>query len=119
MLISMLLISSISTILIQKILNSSEIASERSQIQRLNVINKLFDIIVGARDIKLFNKEKYFIEIKGCFPAGSVQLIIFNDDEVKQVVYDAVIVSSSKRLLSAKDVIKRLNGVNSSSKCNY
>ena len=64
-------------------------------------------------------KEKYFIEIKGFFPAGSVQLIIFNDDEVKQVVYDAVIVSSSKRLLSAKDVIKRLNGVNSSSKCNY
>ena len=60
MLISMLLISCISTILIQKILNSSEIASERSQIQRLNVINKLFDIIVGARDIKLFNKEKYF-----------------------------------------------------------
>ena len=60
MLISMLLISCVSTILIQKILNSSEIASERSQIQRLNVINKLFDIIVGARDIKLFNKEKYF-----------------------------------------------------------
>ena len=66
-----------------------------------------------------FNKEKYFIEIKGFFPAGSVQLIIFNDDEAKQVGYDAVIVSSSKRLLSAKDVIKRLNGVNSNSKCNY
>ena len=56
----MIAISVASTIVIQKILKSSEIASANSQIQRLNVINKFFDIIVGARDIKLFNKEKIF-----------------------------------------------------------
>ncbi|MEJ8751892.1 ABC transporter ATP-binding protein [Lagierella sp. ICN-221743] len=60
MLFAMILISAISTIVIQKILKNSEIASKKSQIQRLNVINKFFDIIVGARDIKLFNKEKVF-----------------------------------------------------------
>ena len=60
MLFVMILISAISTIVIQKILKNSEIASKNSQIQRLNVINKFFDIIVGARDIKLFNKEKVF-----------------------------------------------------------
>ena len=60
MLFAMIAISAVSTIVIQKILNSSEAASEKSQIQRLNVINKFFDIIVGARDIKLFNKEKSF-----------------------------------------------------------
>ena len=59
-----------------------------------------------------FDKEKSFIEIKGFLPMGSDQLIIFNNEEVRQVGYDAVIVSSSKRLLSAKDVIKRLNGIN-------
>ncbi|WP_294795624.1 ABC transporter transmembrane domain-containing protein [uncultured Fenollaria sp.] len=60
MLFAMIIISAISTLVIQKILQSSETASEKSQIQRLNVINKFFDIIVGARDIKLFNKEKVF-----------------------------------------------------------
>ncbi len=60
MLISMLLISCVSTILIQKIFKQFEIASERSQIQRLNVINKLFDIIVG-QEIKLFNKENILV----------------------------------------------------------
>ncbi|WP_296255639.1 ABC transporter ATP-binding protein [uncultured Ezakiella sp.] len=60
MLFAMIAISAISTLVIQKILNKSEMASERSQIQRLNVINKFFDIIIGARDIKLFNKEDVF-----------------------------------------------------------
>lgn len=60
MLFAMIIISIISSIVIQKILKGSEIASKNSQIQRLNVINKFFDIIVGARDIKLFNKEKVF-----------------------------------------------------------
>ena len=60
MLFAMIAISAISTLVIQKILNKSERASERSQIQRLNVINKFFDIIIGARDIKLFNKEEVF-----------------------------------------------------------
>lgn len=55
-----------------------------------------------------FDKEKSFIEIKGFFSTGSAQLIIFNDDEVKQVGYDAVIVSSSKRLLTKEEVVKRL-----------
>ena len=60
MLFAMIAISVASSIVIQKILKNSEIASANSQIQRLNVINKFFDIIVGARDIKLFNKEKIF-----------------------------------------------------------
>ncbi|ATS06620.1 hypothetical protein CLI75_10380 [Porphyromonas gingivalis] len=54
-----------------------------------------------------FEKEKYFIEIKGFF-TGSAQLIVFNDDEERQVGYDAVIVSSSKRLLTKEEVVKRL-----------
>ena len=58
-----------------------------------------------------FDKEKSFIEIKGFFPTGSAQLIIFNDDEVRQVGYDAVIVSSSKRLLTKEEVIKRLKKI--------
>lgn len=62
MLFAMIIISALSTLVIQKILQSSEMASEKSQIQRLNVINKFFDIIVGARDIKLFNKEKVFTD---------------------------------------------------------
>lgn len=61
MLLAMISITVISTIIIQRILKRSETASLNSQIQRLNVINKLYDIIVGARDIKLFNKENIFI----------------------------------------------------------
>lgn len=61
MLLAMIAISAISTIVIHRILEKSETASLNSQVQRLNVINKLYDIIVGARDIKLFNKEKVFI----------------------------------------------------------
>ena len=57
MLFAMIIISAISTLVIQKILQSSETASEKSQIQRLNVINKFFDIIVGARDIKLLRRK--------------------------------------------------------------
>lgn len=57
-----------------------------------------------------FDKEKYFISIKGFLPLGSGQLIIFNENEAKQVGYEAVIVSSSKKLLSTKEVIKRLSG---------
>ena len=57
-----------------------------------------------------FDKEKYFIDIKGFLPLGSGQLIIFNENEAKQVGYDAVIVTSSKKLLSTKEVIKRLSG---------
>ena len=57
-----------------------------------------------------FDAEKYFIDIKGFLPLGSGQLIIFNKNEAKQVGYDAVIVTSSKKLLSTKEVIKRLSG---------
>ncbi len=60
MLLAMISITVISTIIIKRILKRSETASLNSQIQRLNVINKLYDIIVGARDIKLFNKENIF-----------------------------------------------------------
>ncbi len=56
-----------------------------------------------------FDKEKYFIDIKGFLPLGSGQLIIFNENEAKQVGYEAVIISSSKKLLSTKEVIKRLS----------
>lgn len=60
MLIVMLIISVLSTLLIKKILKKSDAAVKESQIQRLSVINRLFDIIIGARDIKLFNKEDIF-----------------------------------------------------------
>lgn len=60
MLFAMVGVSLISTVLIKNILKKSKLASEKSQIQRLSVMNKFFDIIVGARDIKLFNKEKVF-----------------------------------------------------------
>ena len=55
-----------------------------------------------------FDKEKSFIEIKGFFPTGSAQLIIFNDDEVRQVGYDAVIVVASKKYLTKKEILCRL-----------
>jgi hypothetical protein len=57
-----------------------------------------------------FDKEKSFIDIKGFLPLGSGQLIVFNENEAKQVGYDAVIVTSSKKILSPKEVIKRLSG---------
>lgn len=57
-----------------------------------------------------FDKEKDFIDIKGFLPLGSSQLIIFNEDEAKQVGYNAVIIFSSKKLLSKKEVVKRLSG---------
>lgn len=60
MLFAMIAISAISTIVIQKILTRSQQASENSQIQRLAVTNKFLDIILGARDIRLFNKGKIF-----------------------------------------------------------
>lgn len=60
MLFAMVGVSLISTVLIKNILKKSKLAFEKSQIQRLSVTNKFFDIIVGARDIKLFNKEKIF-----------------------------------------------------------
>ena len=55
-----------------------------------------------------FDEEKYFIHQKGYPPLGSGQLIIFNEDEVKQTGYDAVIISQSKKYLTNKEVVKRL-----------
>ncbi len=60
MLFAILCISITSTILIKKILDRSDMAVRKSKHQRLYVINRLYDIIVGARDIKLFQKEDVF-----------------------------------------------------------
>lgn len=88
MLFAMILISAISTIVIQKILKNSEIASKNSQIQRLNVINKFFDIIVGARDIKLFNKEKVFTSefLKENYELNKLDKKIVNIKNVSQAL---------------------------------
>ncbi len=60
MLIVMIIISIIVAFLINMILIKSETASCKSQMQRLAVLNKFYDIITGVRDIKLFNNEKAF-----------------------------------------------------------
>lgn len=60
MLLVMLFVSVLSTLLIKNILKKSDLAVSASQTQRLSVINRFFDIIIGARDIKLFNKEDVF-----------------------------------------------------------
>ncbi|MDR0763623.1 MAG: hypothetical protein LBF01_03915 [Bacteroidales bacterium] len=58
---------------------------------------------------EFFDKEKYFIHQKGFLPpSGSCQLITFNKDEEKQVGYDAVIISLSKKYITKKEIIKRL-----------
>ncbi len=51
---------------------------------------------------QMINNEIFLFEAPG-------QLIIFNENEVKQIGYDVAIVNGSKKLLSIKDVIKRLN----------
>ena len=55
-----------------------------------------------------FNEEKYFIRQNRFFPCGSNQLIIFYEDEIKQTGYDAVIISSSKKLVTKKEIMKQL-----------
>jgi hypothetical protein len=55
-----------------------------------------------------FDEEKYFIYQNRFLPWGSSQLIVFNEDESKQVGYNAVIISSSKKYITKKDVIKQL-----------
>ncbi len=62
MLFVIICISVTSTVLIKKLLKRSDIAVKKSKDQRLYVINRLYDIIVGARDIKLFQKEEVFKE---------------------------------------------------------
>jgi hypothetical protein len=55
-----------------------------------------------------FDEEKYFICQNRFLPSGSNQLIIFNEDETKQVGYNAVIVSSSKKYITNEEIIRRL-----------
>ncbi len=55
-----------------------------------------------------FDRLKQFVDQKGFFPESGIgQLIIFNEDEVKKLRYDAVIISLSKKYLTKKDVFKR------------
>lgn len=64
------------------------------------------------------NKKEYFDKLKHCvqqngwLPTNPDQLIIFNEDEVKAIGYDAAIVSSSKKFITNKDVVKRLKKKN-------
>lgn len=55
-----------------------------------------------------FDDEKYYINLKGVLPLYSDQLIIFNEDESSQIEYNAAIISNSKKLLSKKEVVRRL-----------
>ena len=55
-----------------------------------------------------FDKEKDFINIKGFLPLGSGQLIVFNENEARQVGYNAVIVVASKKYLTKKEILCRL-----------
>ena len=54
---------------------------------------------------KYFDKEKDFINIKGFLPLGSGQLIVFNENEARQVGYNAVIVVASKKYLTKKEIL--------------
>ena len=55
-----------------------------------------------------FDRLKQFISQNGFLPSSSGQLIIFNEEEVKQTGYDAVVISFSKKYLTNKEVIIRL-----------
>ncbi len=55
-----------------------------------------------------FDRLKQYVQSKGILPTCPDQLIILDENEVKLLGYDAVIVSSSKKSLTSKDVIKRL-----------
>jgi hypothetical protein len=57
---------------------------------------------------EFFDKEKYFIHQKGFLPSGSCQLVIFDKNEERQVGYNAVIISLSKKYITKKEIIKRL-----------
>ena len=52
--------------------------------------------------------KKDFINIKGFLPLGSGQLIVFNENEARQVGYNAVIVVASKKYLTKKEILCRL-----------
>jgi hypothetical protein len=60
------------------------------------------------------DKKEYFEEIKliistGILPSLSMQqLAIFDECEVKDIGYEVVIVSGSKKYLTKKDIVKRL-----------
>lgn len=60
MLFAMIAISVASTIVIQKILKSSEIASANSQIQRLNVINKFLTLLWAQGILNCLIKKRFF-----------------------------------------------------------
>jgi hypothetical protein len=54
-----------------------------------------------------FATEKRLIN-KGFYPFPGGQIIIFNEDEVKQTGYDVAFIVYNKRYLTNKEVVKRL-----------
>ena len=67
----------------------------------------------GSSGTAKSTKKEYFISTKatinyiGYVPIAD-QLIIFTEDEKKRTGYDAVIISSSKRIITKQAVVKRL-----------
>ena len=67
----------------------------------------------GSSGTVKWTKKEYFIVRKetinhmGYVPIAE-QLIIFTEDEIERTGYDAAIISSSKRRLTNKEVVKRL-----------
>lgn len=76
--------------------------------------NKRIAFFYGKEDIEqitkktFFEKEKYALNLTRRFSLGCNQLLIFTKEEARQVGYDAVIIHRNRRLVSKKEVVKKL-----------
>lgn len=76
--------------------------------------NKRIAFFYGKEDIvqitkkTFFEKEKYALNLTRRFSLGCNQLLIFTKEEARQVGYDAVIIHRNRRLVSKKEVVKKI-----------
>lgn len=57
---------------------------------------------------EFFCTEKRYAETNGCVVSGFRQLVVFDEKEINRVGYDAMIITSSKKLLSKREAYKLL-----------
>lgn len=58
-----------------------------------------------------FESEKLYIRQKNLIPPPSGQLIFFNENEVKATGYDVVFITYNKKVITKKEIIKRLKTI--------
>lgn len=76
--------------------------------------NKRIAFFYGKEDIvqitkkTFFDKEKYALNLTKRLSLGCNQLLIFTKEEARQIGYDVVIIYRNRRLVSKKEVVKKL-----------